>query len=78
MSTTSAYRNPPEPPVVISDRQMEVLKLIAEGLTNSEIGERLDMNPRTVKAHSDVLRAKLGVSRRRMLGTEARKRGLIS
>ena len=77
MSTTEAYRVPPPPPVVLSDRQRSVLELLADGYTSQEVGERLGMSARTVKAHSDVLRRKLGVRYRRLLGAEARRRGLI-
>jgi DNA-binding CsgD family transcriptional regulator len=49
----------------ITERQREVIALIAAGCSNDEIGERLDISPRTVKAHCDTLRQKLGVSRRR-------------
>jgi DNA-binding NarL/FixJ family response regulator len=77
VSTTEAYRVPPPPPVRLSERQRSVLELLADGLTSAEVGELLGMSPRTVKAHSDVLRRKLGVRYRRLLGAEARRRGLI-
>jgi ATP/maltotriose-dependent transcriptional regulator MalT len=51
----------------ITTRQREVVELIAAGLSNDEVGERLGISPRTAKAHSDVLRQKLGVSRRRQI-----------
>ena len=51
----------------ITDRQREVVELIAAGLSNDEVGERLGISPRTAKAHCDVLRQKLGVSRRRQI-----------
>ena len=51
----------------ITDRQRQVVELIAAGLSNEEIGEQLLISPRTVKAHCDVLRQKLGVSRRRQI-----------
>ena len=51
----------------ITERQREVVELIAAGLSNDEIGERLGISPRTAKAHCDVLRQKLGVSRRRQI-----------
>ena len=53
--------------VSITDRQREVIVLIAAGCSNDEVGERLGISPRTVKAHCDVLRQKLGVRRRRQL-----------
>ncbi len=52
-------------PAEITDRQREIVALIAEGCSNDEVGARLGISPRTAKAHCDVLRAKLGVSRRR-------------
>jgi DNA-binding CsgD family transcriptional regulator len=51
----------------ITDRQREVVELIAAGLSNEEVGRRLGISPRTAKAHSDALRHKLGVSRRRQI-----------
>jgi ATP/maltotriose-dependent transcriptional regulator MalT len=51
----------------LTERQREVVELIAAGLSNNEVGERLGISPRTAKAHSDVLRQKLGVSRRRQI-----------
>ncbi len=51
----------------ITARQREVVELIAAGCSNEEIGERLGISPRTAKAHSDILRQKLGVPRRRQI-----------
>jgi ATP/maltotriose-dependent transcriptional regulator MalT len=51
----------------ITDRQREVIELIAAGCSNDEVGERLGISPRTAKAHSDALRQKLGVARRRQI-----------
>jgi DNA-binding CsgD family transcriptional regulator len=51
----------------ITARQREVVALIAAGLSNDEVGERLGISPRTAKAHCDVLRQKLGVNRRRQI-----------
>ena len=51
--------------LAITERQREVVALIAAGHSNEEIGVRLGISPRTVKAHCDVLRMKLGVARRR-------------
>ena len=48
-------------------RQRQVVQLIAEGCSNAEIAERLGVSPRTAKAHSDILRAKLQVSKRRQI-----------
>jgi len=51
----------------ITDRQREIITLIAAGCSNDEIGARLGISPRTAKAHCDVLRQKLGVKRRRQI-----------
>ena len=59
--------------LTITKRQREVVELIASGLSNDEVGARLGISPRTAKAHSDVLRQKLGVSRRRQIPVAYRR-----
>jgi ATP/maltotriose-dependent transcriptional regulator MalT len=54
-------------PSSITVRQRQVIELIAQGLSNEEVGHELGISPRTAKAHSDVLRQKLGVQRRRQI-----------
>jgi len=56
---------PAEEPA-LTPRQLQVLARIAQGLSNEEIGASLGISARTVRAHSDILRTKLGVSRRRL------------
>lgn len=59
----------------ITPRELEILGLIAEGLSNREIGERLFVSENTVKTHSSRLFDKLGARRRTQavqLGKEAR------
>jgi len=51
----------------LTERQREVVELIAAGCSNIEVGERLGISPRTAKAHADALRHKLGVTRRRQI-----------
>jgi len=53
--------------LAITDRQRQVVELIAAGCSNEEVGARLGISARTAKAHTDVLRQKLGVSRRRQI-----------
>ncbi|MDP9472847.1 MAG: LuxR C-terminal-related transcriptional regulator [Chloroflexota bacterium] len=48
----------------LSAREAEVLRLVAAGLTNAEIGERLFLSPRTVGAHVYNIYRKVGVSSR--------------
>jgi DNA-binding CsgD family transcriptional regulator len=50
-----------------TERQREVVRLIAAGCSNLEIAQQLGVSPRTAKAHSDILRMKLSVSRRRQI-----------
>jgi len=57
----------PDAPPLITDRQRQVVELIAAGCSNEEIGTLLGISPRTAKAHADALRQKLGVPRRRQI-----------
>jgi DNA-binding NarL/FixJ family response regulator len=50
--------------VVLTARETEILQLVAEGLTDKEIGERLSISPKTVSEHVDRVRGKLGVATR--------------
>ena len=49
----------------LTSRQWEVLELMGEGYTTTEIGRRLDVSPTTVRRHVSDILAKLGVSDRR-------------
>ena len=51
----------------ITNRQRQVVELLAAGCSNEEIAERLGIAPRTAKAHCDSLRKKLGVRNRRQI-----------
>ena len=48
----------------LSSRELEIADLVAAGLTNREIAERLIISPRTVESHVDHIKAKLGFARR--------------
>ena len=48
----------------LSPRELEVLKLVAQGLTNAQVAERLFLSPRTVNAHLNSIYHKLGVGSR--------------
>lgn len=61
----------------LSPRQQQVLELMAEGMTNSEIGEELGVTERTVKAYAQELYDKLGVRNRAGAVAEAAKLGLL-
>lgn len=61
----------------ITQREHEILGLIAEGLSNREIGERLFVSENTVKTHSSRLFEKIGVNRRVQAVQKAKELGLI-
>jgi DNA-binding NarL/FixJ family response regulator len=61
----------------LSEREREVLSLIAEGLTNTEIAERLVLSPNTVRNHVSHVLSKLGLSRRSEAAALAAKRGIF-
>jgi DNA-binding CsgD family transcriptional regulator len=61
----------------ITPREHEILGLIAEGLTNREIGERLFVSENTVKTHSSRLFDKMSVSRRTQAVQKGKALGLI-
>jgi two-component system response regulator DesR len=62
----------------LSARQQEVLQLIADGSTNSEIAVRLYLSRDTVKQHTVALYRKLGARNRTHAVQTARRRGLIA
>ena len=61
----------------LSEREHEVLRLIAEGLSAPEIGERIHLSTATVKTHLQHLYEKLGVSERAAAVAEGMRRGLV-
>ncbi len=81
----TSERTPPLPPAMpaqsliepLSQRELEVLRLVAEGLSNHEIGERLFLALSTVKGHNRIIFGKLGVQRRTEAVARARELGLL-
>lgn len=61
----------------LSPRQQQVLELMAEGMTNAEIGDELGVTERTVKAYAQELYDKLGVRNRAGAVAEAAKLGML-
>ena len=61
----------------LSQRELEILRLIAQGLTNREIGERLFLALDTIKGHNRKIFAKLQVHRRTEAVARARELGLL-
>ncbi|HET9662515.1 MAG TPA: LuxR C-terminal-related transcriptional regulator, partial [Thermomicrobiales bacterium] len=61
----------------LSERELEILRLAAAGLTNRETGDRLFISAETVKSHLGNVYAKLGVHRRTEAAARARELGLL-
>ena len=61
---TPPARGTPPAPAGLTDREVEVLCLIAQGWTDAQIAEQLVISPRTVNRHTTSLYSKLGVSSR--------------
>ncbi|MEY4753048.1 MAG: hypothetical protein RJA44_723 [Pseudomonadota bacterium] len=61
----------------LSGRQLDVLRLLAEGLSNKQIGRELDLAESTVKSHLLVIFRKLGVSSRTGAMLQAQRCGLL-
>jgi predicted ATPase/DNA-binding CsgD family transcriptional regulator len=62
--STPSPANLPSPPGGLTRREFEVLRLLAEGLTNAQIAERLVISPTTVNSYLSSIYSKLGVSSR--------------
>jgi DNA-binding NarL/FixJ family response regulator len=62
----------------LTQRERDVLGLLAQGMTNREIGERLVVSPGTVKVHVEHIIAKLGVSDRTQAAVRAVELGLLN
>jgi DNA-binding CsgD family transcriptional regulator/tetratricopeptide (TPR) repeat protein len=63
-------------PAGLTARQVEVLMLLADGLTNGEIADRLFLSPRTAEHHVAAVMRKLGVTSRREAARRAYELGL--
>jgi LuxR family maltose regulon positive regulatory protein len=61
----------------LSDRELEVLQLLAEGLSNPEIGQRLFISLPTVKSHTRNIYGKLDVHSRKQAVAQARALGIL-
>jgi two-component system response regulator DevR len=64
-------------PELLNGRELQVLRLIAQGLTNKEIGEQLSLSENTVKGYVKEILAKLGVRNRVEAVLQAKERGLL-
>ncbi len=73
-----AGRGETTPKDPLSPRELEVVKLIAEGLTSEEIGEQLFISKKTVDRHRENVLEKLGMRNRVELTRYAIRRGLVT
>jgi LuxR family maltose regulon positive regulatory protein len=62
----------------LSERELEILGLVAAGLTNPEIASRLFLSLNTVKVHTRNIYGKLGVHNRTQAVARARALGILS
>jgi HD-GYP domain-containing protein (c-di-GMP phosphodiesterase class II) len=67
-----------ERPAGLTEREVEVLRLLARGMSNKEIAAELTISPKTAGSHLEHIYAKLGVSNRALAGLFAAKHGLIA
>jgi len=65
------------PPDLLSEREREVLALVARGLTDGEIAEQLVLSPHTVHRHVANVRQKLGTTSRSAAVAEAARLGVL-
>ncbi|KQW53220.1 hypothetical protein ASC77_02690 [Nocardioides sp. Root1257] len=65
-------------PLGLTQRQHDVLELLAAGLTNNEIAERLYISPKTVDHHVSAVLGKLGVPNRAAATAEAERLGVLT
>jgi LuxR family maltose regulon positive regulatory protein len=78
--TTSSQLRGPESELVepLSARELEVLQLIAEGLTNQDVATRLYLSPHTVKVHTRNIFTKLAVKNRTQAVARGKALGILS
>jgi DNA-binding NarL/FixJ family response regulator len=67
-----------EYPAGLTAREVEVLKLVAEGMTNAQIAQQLYLSPRTVHRHLNRIYQKLGTNSRASAARFATEHGLLA
>ena len=77
MAVAHAARLAAEMVEPLSEREIEVLSLIAEGLSNRQVAQRLVISVNTVRVHTSNIYGKLGVSNRTQAVTKARGLGIL-
>ena len=75
---TAGAAGPTDPPADLTPRESQVLALVAEGLTNKAIAQRLSISDHTVKFHVNAILGKLNAQSRTDAVVRATRQGLIS
>ena len=75
-TATATVTTPPTYPAGLTAREVEVLRLLAGGMTDLQIAEKLVLSPRTVHAHISSIYSKLGVTSRSAATRYAIEHGL--
>jgi len=69
---------PPAPGLDLTERELEVLALMVEGLNNTQIAGRLTVSSSTIKSHVSNILSKLGVASRTEAVTLALRKGIVT
>lgn len=73
----AAKTRPPEPKDLLTERELEILKLIATGMSNKEIGQQLYISEKTVKTHMSSILDKLNLKDRTQAALYAVREKLV-
>ncbi|TXI89752.1 MAG: response regulator transcription factor [Burkholderiaceae bacterium] len=72
-----SVRGDPSPRTLLDERSLQIFIMMAEGLTNVEIAEKLDLSQKTISNISQSVKEKLGIHRPALITKLAVKHGLI-
>jgi len=76
-SIVRAKTDPAPEPDVLTERELDVVRLVARGLSNQDIAEDLSISQKTVKAHVSNILGKLGLSSRVQIALYALRQGIV-
>lgn len=61
----------------LTERQLEIAREISQGYTYEEIGSHLGLSPSTVKAHTNIIKLKLGITHKRHIPRILKELGIL-